>query len=134
MIIETYNLNGWLLGQPLQKLFWFLGEGVMWNTPTEEQLAAVPRLYETEHVDLKDKLIHLHFFIGGCDWYAVEFDGRDLFWGFTILNDDFVNAEWDYFSFNELKSIKAYGVEIECDLYWKISPACEVEKIAACHF
>ncbi len=51
----------------------------MWNIPTEEQLAAIPRLYETEHVDLKDKLIHLHFFLGGCDWYAVEFDGSDLF-------------------------------------------------------
>lgn len=53
----------------------------MWNTPSAERLAKLPRLYETEQVGLKDKLIYLHFFIGGSDWYAVEFDGQDTFWG-----------------------------------------------------
>ena len=41
----------------------------MWNIPSEERLKRIPRLYETEKVPLKDKLIYLHFFIGGCDWY-----------------------------------------------------------------
>ncbi len=66
----------------------------MWNTPTEEELAKIPRLYETENIPLKDKIIHLHFFIGGCDWYIVEYDGDDLFWGYAILNGDTENAEW----------------------------------------
>ena len=61
----------------------------MWNTPTEDRLSRIPRLYETEHIPLQDKLIYLHFFIGSCDWYIAEFDGEDLFWGFAILNDDF---------------------------------------------
>jgi hypothetical protein len=81
----------------------------MWNTPTTDRLSKIPRLYETEHIPLQDKLIHLHFFIGGCDWYIAEFDGEDLFWGFAILNDDFQNAEWGYISFSELKSIKVGG-------------------------
>ena len=38
----------------------------MWNEPTKEQLAKIPRLYETERVPLKEKLIWLHFFIGGA--------------------------------------------------------------------
>ena len=42
----------------------------MWNEPTKEQLAKIPGLYETEGIPLKDKLIYLHFFIGGCDWYV----------------------------------------------------------------
>ena len=42
----------------------------------EERLEKIPRLYETEHVPLKDKLIYLHFFIGACDWFIAEFDGE----------------------------------------------------------
>ena len=54
-------------------------EDSMWNTPSAERLAKLPRLYETEQVGLKDKLVQLHFFIGGSDWYAIEFDGQDTF-------------------------------------------------------
>jgi hypothetical protein len=65
----------------------------MWNEPSRERLAKIPRLYETENVRLQDKLIHLHFFIGACDWFIAEFDGEDVFWGFAILNDDYEMAE-----------------------------------------
>ncbi|EMS77547.1 hypothetical protein [Desulfotignum phosphitoxidans] len=68
----------------------------MWNMPTKEQLASIPRLYKIEHIPLKDKPIYLHFFIGNCDWYVIEFDGKDTFWGFVILNNDFQMAEWGY--------------------------------------
>ena len=108
----------------------------MWNTPTEDRLSRIPRLYETEHIPLQEKLIHLHFFIGGCDWYIAEFDGEDLFWGFAILNDDFQNAEWGYISFSELKSIRVDDwLEIDCELeeFWKIRKASEIEKIRKAH-
>ena len=35
----------------------------MWNEPSKERLAKIPRLYETERIPLKDKLIHLHFLL-----------------------------------------------------------------------
>ena len=104
----------------------------MWNPPSKERLDKVPRRYETEDVDMADKLIYLHFFIGGCDWYVAEFDGRDLFFGFVILNNDFEMAEWGYFSFMELKSIiTPQGIEIDCEseAFWQIKPAREIEKI-----
>jgi hypothetical protein len=44
----------------------------MWNTPTREELDRIPKLYETENTPLKEKIIHLHFFIGGCDWYIAD--------------------------------------------------------------
>jgi hypothetical protein len=50
----------------------------MWNEPTKEQLDKIPKLYETERVPLKEKLIWLHFFIGGCDWYVAEYDPGPL--------------------------------------------------------
>ena len=103
----------------------------MWNEPTKEQLAKIPKLYETEKVPLKGKLVYLHFFIGGCDWYITEFDEEeDLFWGYAILNSDYEMAEWGYVSFDELKSIKIPpGFEVDCDLYWKVRKASEIEKI-----
>ena len=101
----------------------------MWNAPSAEQLNQVPKLYETEHVSLEDKLIYMHFFIGGCDWYAAEYDGEDLFFGYAILNNDYQMAEWGYFSFQELKSIKIGFVEIDFDLHWRVSKASEIDKI-----
>ena len=69
----------------------------MWNEPTKEQLAKIPRLYETEGVPLKEKQIYLHFFIGACDWYVAEYDEEEnLFWGYAILNGDLEMAEWGY--------------------------------------
>ena len=104
----------------------------MWNIPSKERLDRIPKLYETEHIPLKEKLIYLHFFIGGCDWLVAEFDGKDLFWGFAILNNDLEMAEWGYISFSELKSIKVnQWLEVDCELeeHWRIRPAREMDII-----
>lgn len=108
----------------------------MWNVPTAERLSRLPGLYETEQVPLEDKIIHLHFFIGGCDWYIAEFDGNDLFWGFAILNNDLQCAEWGYVAFSELKAIKIDGwLEVDCEIedHWKVKKASEIEKIRKAH-
>lgn len=103
----------------------------MWNTPTKERLDKIPRLNETEDISLKDKLIYLHFFIFGSDWYIAESDGDDLFFGYAILNNDADCAEWGYISFAELQSISVNGIEIDCELeeFWQVRPASEIEKI-----
>ena len=108
----------------------------MWNIPSKERLAKVPKLYETENIPSENKMIHLHFFIRGCDWYIAEFDGVDLLWGFAILNGDLQNAEWGYVSFSELREIKINGwLEIDCETedFWQIKPASSIENIRACH-
>jgi hypothetical protein len=108
----------------------------MWNIPSKTRLERIPKLYETEYTVLKEKLIHLHFFIGGCDWYIAEYDGTDLFWGFAILNNDLQMAEWGYTSFSELKAIKAQGfLEVDCELEdnWKVRKAIEIDKIRIAH-
>ena len=33
----------------------------MWNTPSQEQLDQIPRLYETENVPVEEKLINSNF-------------------------------------------------------------------------
>jgi hypothetical protein len=104
----------------------------MWNEPGKARLSKIPKLYETEKTPLTDKMIYLHFFIASCDWYITEYDGEDLFWGYAILNGDYVNAEWGYISFSELKTIKINGwLEVDCETEesWKIRKASEIEKI-----
>ena len=101
----------------------------MWNIPDQSKLNSIPRLYETEDRKMSEKLIYLHFFIGGCDWYIAEYDGDDLFFGYAILNGDIENAEWGYISFSELIDIKVGFVEIDCDRHWKIVPASDVSLI-----
>jgi hypothetical protein len=106
----------------------------MWNEPPKEQLARIPNLYETEEIPLKEKKIHLHFFIGASDWYIAEYDGKDLFFGYAILNGDTEMAEWGYISFRELRELKIPpGFEVDRDLFWKVRPASQVEKIRAAH-
>ena len=103
----------------------------MWNEPTKERLGGLPVLYETEHVPLKSKRVHLHFFIGGCDWYICETDG-DVMWGFCILNNDYEMAEWGYVSLSELRPIKIDGwLEVDCEheALWEVKKAEDIEKI-----
>jgi len=90
----------------------------MWNKPTTKQLAKLPRLYETENVKVTDKIIHMHFFMGGSDWYIAEYDGEALFFGFAVLNGDTQMAEWGYISFSELCRLRSGFVEVDRDLHW----------------
>ena len=103
----------------------------MWNIPTAERLSTIPRLYETDHIPLGDKLVYLHFFIFGCDWFIVEYDGNDLFFGYAILHGDQQNAEWGYMSFTELRELQVNGIEVDCELdcYWTIKQAREIKQI-----
>ncbi|MGV8058593.1 MAG: DUF2958 domain-containing protein [Smithellaceae bacterium] len=101
----------------------------MWNIPSSERLAKIPKLYTTESTPLKDKFIYLHFFIGGCDWFVAEFDGEELFFGYANLNDHRY-AEWGYFGLSDLMEIKLDGwLEVDCEINWQIRKASEIANI-----
>ena len=60
-----------------------------------------------------------HFFIGGTDWYVLEWDGHDTIFGYTILNGDTEMAEYGYTSLSEIQSVRVRGVfGVELDFYW----------------
>jgi hypothetical protein len=102
----------------------------MWNRPTQKQLAKLPPLYSTEGVELKEKIVRMHFFLGGSDWWAVEYSPeKELFFGFVCLGGDKQNAEWGYFSLPELVVQRFSGMEIDRDLYWTVRPVCKVAEI-----
>ncbi len=104
----------------------------MWNEPADKELEKLPSLYATETVPLEEKLIQMHFFLGGSDWYVAEYDANDrLFFGYAILNNDLENAEWGYISYDELRSVSVRGLEVDRDLHWQPRTAIQVDKIRA---
>jgi hypothetical protein len=106
----------------------------MWAKPTKKDLAGIPALYSTEDVKTGDKIVHAHFFVASCDWWAVEFDHEDgdTFFGFACLGDPDM-AEWGYFSLSELEEIKIRGIfEVDFDKHWHKRLVREVPGIAAC--
>jgi hypothetical protein len=64
---------------------------------------SVPAIGETENK--KDAKIALHYFFGGIDFYVLEFDGNDTFFGYMILNGDYWNSEYGYQSRSELFTV-----------------------------
>jgi hypothetical protein len=104
----------------------------MWNEPSMDLLKKlqIPKIYATDFIRSEDKLIFVHFFIGGCDWFIAEFDYEDSFYGYAILNCDLMNAEWGYILFSELREIKLKnGLEVEFDLHWEVKRANKISKI-----
>jgi hypothetical protein len=101
----------------------------MWNVPSEKRLAKIPT--KSEDVNALEKVVYLHFFIGGCDWYVTEFDQEDTFFGFVILNNDLEMSEFGYFSFLELKEINMGGIEIDCELakYFKPTKIKNIQRL-----
>lgn len=91
---------------------------------TEEIRRSLPPLYSTE--DQGDAaIVRVKFFTptSSWTWYAIEFDGDDLFFGLV----DGLEKEMGYFSLRELESIVGpYGVGIERDLYFRPCPLGEV--------
>ena len=87
----------------------------MWNKPTLKQLAKIPKTYEQEEV--KDKKIYMKFFLGGWTWYAMEFDGNDIFFGLVVSPMTGEKGKLGYFSLSELLSINVRGIEVDRDLH-----------------
>lgn len=102
----------------------------MWNKPSDEVLARMPRLYSTEGTVLKNKIIYEHFFLGGNDWYMAEYCPKDReFFGYAVLNADWRNSEWGYISFDELIKINVRGFEVDRDLYWSPKKFWDIQEV-----
>ncbi len=87
-------------------------------------LETMPSTYDTENIPVEQKIVFLHYFKGGSDWYIVEKDKlpvqRQAF-GYAILNGDEMNGEWGYISIMEL-----IMANVELDFYWDPKPFGEV--------
>lgn len=86
---------------------------------TKEIRNRLPKLYETENV--KNPIVQAKFFSPwtGWTWFATEFDGEDLFFGYV----EGTEPEWGYFRLSELEAYRGPGgLQIERDLYFTPEP------------
>lgn len=98
-------------------------------TELKNTIDKMPKTYETEAIDGKDKIVHLHYFTGPIDAWVVEKDmgdgSGDLLqlqaYGKQCLTGDKSDAEWGYISIQEL-----IDNDVEIDLYWTPKPMGEV--------
>jgi len=84
----------------------------------------MPRPYATDGTPTDDKIVHLHYFSGGSDWYIVERDSSDeqlQAFGLACLQGEY--PEWGYISIQELIE---NGVEL--DLYFTPRPVSRLER------
>ena len=82
---------------------------------TKADKKKLPKLYSQENV--KDPMVQVKFFdpTSGWTWYATEFDGKDLFFGFVKGHED----EMGYFSLCELENTRGkMGLPLERDKFW----------------
>lgn len=92
---------------------------------TKENRDKLPPLYSQE--DEPDPMVWVKFFdpCGSWTWYATEFDGEDLFFGYV----DGFEGELGYFSLSELASVKGpFGLGIERDRHFKPRRLSEVKR------
>lgn len=92
---------------------------------TDDLRKTLPKLYATEKLPEDKTIVRCKFFTPDSDWtwYAIEFDGDDLFYGLVIGWE----AELGYFSLSELESVRGpLGLPIERDLYFDPMPLAEV--------
>ncbi|MFN8358605.1 MAG: hypothetical protein U0264_01705 [Candidatus Kapaibacterium sp.] len=79
----------------------------------EKQIADI-----THRQDGEQSIVKAHYFYGGSDWYATEYEGDGILFGYAILNNDYEFAEWGRFSINEFNDVG----RVEMDFYWTPQP------------
>ena len=92
---------------------------------TKALLKQLPPLYATE--GQSDPTVICKFFYPdfGWTWYAIEFDGKDIFYGF--VDGDF--PELGYFSLKELNSTRGkLGLPLERDKWFT---PCRLSEVRA---
>ena len=85
---------------------------------TKELRAKLPKLQQTENTPIEEKTAVIKFFTPDSNWtwYACEFDGEDLFFGWVHGFE----KEWGYFSLKELQSVRGkLGLSIERDKWFR---------------
>lgn len=101
--------------------------------PDAATAALVPELYATEPTATRDKVVYLHYFVGGCDWWLVEYDKTEaLGFGYACLGDR-AGAEWGLVSLVELEAVEVpltgafdgLSIVVERDLHWQPKTAAE---------
>jgi hypothetical protein len=102
----------------------FIGEHREVGERLTQIIENMPAVYGQENVKSQDKIVYLHYFKGGSDWYIVEKDSEPeqlQAYGYVILNGDEEMAEWGYVDITALLEL-----QVELDFYFEPKKFSEV--------
>ncbi len=86
----------------------------------------MPKTYETDGVEMDDKVIALHYFYGNCDWYIIEKDmeaDEPQYQAFGIADIGFGLSGGGYISIDEIITT----TPAEIDLFWTPCTVAELK-------
>ncbi len=108
--------------------------------PPKKDRAKTPALYVTDGVAAGQKVVHAHYFVGGCDWWVMEADWTEgRVFGLACLGGDYESAELGYVSLPELEAAAIaqtvhagnrtarVALLVERDIFWEPVPLAEVD-------
>ena len=103
----------------------------MINRPTESELLKLARIKINKNTPLEERVIHMHFFLDGHDWYVSEYDPqRRTFFGYRVPNDEYHRAGWDHFSIDELYQMRGHeNRRVTRNADWTPRPALKIDRI-----
>jgi hypothetical protein len=91
-----------------------------------DAIQAMPKTYDQDGLG-DNAVVHLHYFIGGCDWYITEKDMEDDQWQAFGYADLGYGGELGYISLIEITRARA-----EIDFHWApVTLAAVKAKVAA---
>jgi len=93
---------------------------------TKELAKKIPLIWKQEALK-KEAICYLHYFYGSRDWYVLEYDWENEFFGIVIWED----IEYWPFYLSEFKDInkRAWYPRIERDMYWNKCEVWQIEKL-----
>ncbi|MCA9731936.1 MAG: hypothetical protein H6696_05490 [Deferribacteres bacterium] len=91
----------------------------MFEEPTQKELSQIPKIGVVRKTKQTERIIHLRFSIGNCEWLVAGYDSKDKFYGFVDYHQIISKPKWETFSFVELKGKQINGIGVELDPYWK---------------
>jgi hypothetical protein len=113
MKTEKKNLDDWL---------GTVAEGSWQKLLTKQDLANLPPIGSQEGKG-DEAIAYVHFFLDSWDWFAVEYNQKDEFYGLVKGFEE----ELGYFSLSELQGIKnSMGLGVERDMHFKPTPLSQL--------
>lgn len=88
--------------------------------PPADFADGIPVLGSGLEIDNRDRIVWLHYFLGACDWWIVEYERHSgIAYGYVNLGDPH-NAEWGDIDLPEIEEVSVGPLRavVERDLHW----------------
>jgi hypothetical protein len=97
--------------------------------PPEATAKKIPLYGTQDNVPFNEQIVHVHYFMGACDWYITEYEpSSGIAYGYADLG--FGYGEWGSIYLPELAEYQQTYLVVERELDWKPTPVTDIDKIS----